>query len=157
MDTNLAKAFRKAVKAIGLIETREQALVSLAGETDEEARRRFEGRSGRGGVAAALCALHELDKLMPFERDPEHDVWETLVLETMDGNAWISVVNAIGTRERVTTWSTHPEYARVVEDWAACRVQSFQGDTEWDLARRSFTTEPAWKAFRPFILPLFGP
>ncbi len=81
-------------------------------------------------------ALQALDGLMPLVRDPGRDVWERLDLTvSSDGShVWLSVENAMGERESVTTWGLG--HRRLVAQWAVCRRDSVDAGSAWDVARR---------------------
>lgn len=80
----------------------------------------------------------ELDALVPLERDPERGVLEVLVAEisSHSGHAWISVENAVGRREQVTTFGCGRANAAYFDSWSRCREESVPADGIWDEGRK---------------------
>lgn len=119
----LAAAARKLAGGLSL-------RASLPGESAEAARERLSVLPPR--VAAMFAAL---DRMAPLERAPGDGIWETLILETAGGGAWIGVVNAAGEKDRVTTFGTAPKLGFLFDLWCRCREESLPGRSPWDEAR----------------------
>jgi hypothetical protein len=81
-------------------------------------------------------ALRLLDSLMPMERDPDQDVWESLAVEFDGHSGYLVVENRLGKRDHVTTWFLKPVFGEVVEDWSKSREESIKMSTPWDDARK---------------------
>jgi hypothetical protein len=108
---------------------------SLAGETDEAFNVRL--ASMKPFEQDIAVVLRKLDVLMPLERDPNADVWETLLIENGSQYFWLSVENVLGKRENITTFAVGNDdgYSNFLETWSHCREASSVCDTAWDVAR----------------------
>lgn len=140
MTTQRIQAFSKLVKAHGQLCERGTVrhLAFNGNEKDESFQERISGLSP--SVSALLADMRELDALMPLERDIESGVWETLVIESENGRAWLGVENSIGTRDRLTTFILHPNFGPFIDQWCHCREASEIKDTPWDDARKERRT-----------------
>lgn len=140
MSTKREKAFAELVKVHEKLE--EGGLVRhlafVGDETDEHFRKRIEGLSP--SLIALITSMRELDVLMPLERDVEGGVWETLVIESEYGRAWLGVENSIGNKDRLTTFILHPHFGPYIDQWSHCREVSELQDTPWDDARKERRT-----------------
>jgi len=111
-----------AVRKFAAQETRGSILASLPDETEAEAELRL------ATLPSELSGtLRNLDRLAPFERTAGDGIWETLVVDTADGNAWIGVVNAAGRKDRVTTFGAEPDCSFQFDQWCLCREDSPMG------------------------------
>ncbi|WP_315921779.1 hypothetical protein [Mesorhizobium sp. SP-1A] len=140
MTTKREKAFAELVKVHEKLEDGGlvRHLAFVGNETDEAFRNRIEGFSP--SLIALMAAMRELDALMPLERDVENSVWETLVIESSDGRAWLGVENSIGKKDRLTTFIVHKNWGPFIEQWSHCREASKLKDTPWDEARKERRT-----------------
>jgi len=96
-----------------------------------------------------LPLLVELDRTAPLERDPGNDVWETLRINVnaRSGVTYLSVRNALGDMESVTTTGVSTESAEEFNGWCECRLLSETQDSSWDAARaerRVVESESGW-------------
>lgn len=141
MTTKREKAFAGLVKIHGKLAGEERLirqLASIGNETDLAFRKRVGGLSP--SLVALITAMRELDALMPLERDIESCVWETLVIESAGGRAWLGVENSIDKKDRLTTFIVHKDWGPFVEQWSHCREASEVKDTPWDEARKDRRT-----------------
>ena len=140
MTTFRIQAFSKLVEVHGQLDERGTVrhLAFNGNENDETFQERIAGLSP--SVTALVAAMRELDALMPLERDVESGVWETLVIESEGGRAWLGVENSIGTKDRLTTFILHPNFGPFIDQWCHCREVSKLKDTPWDDARKERRT-----------------
>lgn len=139
MSTLRINTYLELVKAVDAVDGDEWPKVkifgSLANETDEAFNVRL--ASMKPFEQDIAVVLRKLDVSMPLERDPDADVWETLLIENGSQYFWLSVENVMGKRENITTFAVGDEdgYSNFLETWSHCREASSFGDTAWDAAR----------------------
>jgi len=140
MSTKREEAFAGLVKVHEKLEDGGfvRHLAFVGNETEEAFWKRIESLSP--SIIALITSMRELDVLMPLERDVESGVWETLVIESEHGRAWLGVENSIGTKDRLTTFILHPNFGPYVDQWSHCREASEMKDTPWDDARKERRT-----------------
>lgn len=134
MTADRSKAYDRLAASIRRLAANESSIALLGSQPGESIADKTTRLAALPPRAAAL--FQELDRTAPLERSPEDGVWETLIIETNAGNAWIGVVNAIGARDRVTTFGTSPFFGLPFDLWCQCREQSLPGETPWDEARK---------------------
>lgn len=139
MSTLRIETYLELVKAVEIVDDHRWPKVKifghLPGETDDAFNKRLAAMKPFEKDIAVV--LRQLDAAMPLERDPDAEVWETLLIENGSQYFWLSVENTMGERESVTTFGVRNDdgSANFIESWSDSREASTVGDTPWDTAR----------------------
>lgn len=116
--------------------------VNVIASVPEESDEAFDNRiaSQAAFEKKVFKALRLLDSLMPMERDPVQDVWESLAVEFDGHSGYLVVENRLGKLDHVTTWFLKPVFGEVIEEWSKSREESIEMPTPWDEARNERRT-----------------